>query len=349
MKTEIFKEQLYKTLVNQRKQCSLCADHSMTNSSSLNFETNNIGKWSDWQDSLDAKIIVVGQDWGTVKYWNDNKGIDAENNKTNETLRQLLMILGYDIGTVFSPIKHKDLFFTNTVLCLKSGNMSSPVPAKVYSNCSTIFLKPLLNAISPRYIIALGSKAYESILVSNGVKQKDISKISTICGGQPIKLDNGQFLFPVFHCGGLGLANRQIGLQFEDWKNIKEFIVKNENRKSIEIKKVKQFDKITLQDLPFHKNWLQVQDFAFSFSLKTFNYTDSSAENIFNTIQKQYWNDGRIHQDISVNDLRAALRFLFTTRQFTASNAPTHQDNLLIENIILRLNNILYDNLWVDR
>ena len=349
MTTDVFKEQLYKTLVNQRKQCLLCVDSSMTNSSSLNFETNNIGKWSDWQDSLDAKIIVVGQDWGTVKYWNDNKGIDAENNKTNETLRQLLMILGYDIGTVFSPIKHKDLFFTNTVLCLKAGNMSSPVPTKVYSNCSTTFLKPLLNAISPRYIIALGSKAYESILVSNGVKQKEIAKISSICGGQPIKLASGQFLFPVFHCGGLGLANRQIGIQFEDWKNIKEFIVKNENQNSITANTVKQLDKITLQDLPFHKNWPQVRDFAFSFSLKTFNYTVSSAENILNTIQKQYWQDGKIHQDITINDLRAALHFLFSIRQFTASNAPTHQDNLLIENIILRLNNILYDNLWVDR
>jgi hypothetical protein len=61
-----------------------------------------------------------------MNYW--------ENNKTNETLRQLLMVLGYDIGTVFDPIKHKDLFFTNTVLCLKSGNMSSSITSKVYSN-----------------------------------------------------------------------------------------------------------------------------------------------------------------------------------------------------------------------
>jgi len=320
----------------------------MTNSSSLSFETNNIGKWSDWQDSLDAKIVIVGQDWGTVKYWNENKGIDAENNKTNETLRQLLMILGYDIGTVFSPIKHKDLFFTNSVLCLKSGNMSSPIASKVYSNCATNFLKPLLNTINPGYIIALGSKAYESILISSGVKAKDIVKISAICGGQPIKLESGQFVFPVFHCGGLGLANRQIGIQFEDWKNIKEFIIGNENRKSIDIKKVKQFDKITLQDLPFHKNWPQVQYFAFSFSPRAFNFTDISTETIFNTIQKQYWKDGRINQDISVNDLRAALYFLFSSRQFTASNSPTHQDSLIIENIILRLNNILYDNLWVD-
>jgi hypothetical protein len=28
---------------------------------------------------------------------------------------------------------------------------------------------------------------------------------------------------------------------FEDWKNINEFIIKNENRSSIEVRKVKQF------------------------------------------------------------------------------------------------------------
>jgi len=216
------------TLVNKRKQCSLCADNSMTNTSTLAFETNSIGKWSDWQDSLEAKIVVVGQDWGTVKYWTDNKGTDAKNNKTNETLRQLLLRLGYDIGTVFKPIKHKDLFFTNTVLCLKGGNMSSSIATKVYSNCSTTFLKPLVGTIKPKYLIAIGSKAYKSTLLADGVKAKDIIKISTVCGGKPIKLSSGQFLFPVFHCGGLGLANRQIKTQFEDWENINEFIRKNQ-------------------------------------------------------------------------------------------------------------------------
>ena len=55
MNTTIFKNQVYQTLVLRRKKCSLCADNFVTNSVSLNYETENIGKWSDWQDSIDAR------------------------------------------------------------------------------------------------------------------------------------------------------------------------------------------------------------------------------------------------------------------------------------------------------
>ena len=343
------KKQSYRELVKQRKQCMLCNEFSMTNTSTLDYETSNLGKWTDWQDSINAKIVIVGQDWGTVKYWNDNKGIDANNNKTNETLKQLLMILGYDIGTVFKPIKHKDLFFTNTVLCLKHGGMSSSLPSKVYSNCSKAFLNPLLNLINPKYIIAIGSKAYESILLSYGFLKKDIVNISSVCGGEPIKLGNEQYLFPVFHCGGLGLANRQIGIQFEDWKNIHEFIIKNENIANKEIRNVKLLNRITLQDLPYYKNWPKVEEFAFSFSFEKFSYTRNIAENTLNNIQEQFWNEGEIDSNISINDIRAALHFLFLTRKFTPTNAPTHKDNLLIQNMMLRLYNMLYDNLWENK
>jgi hypothetical protein len=339
----------YNQLVQQRKQCELCKDHGMTNSSQLDYETESIGKWSDWQSSLDAKIIIAGQDWGTVDYWIKQKGIDSENNRTNETLRQLCLILGYEIGTVTMPIKQKDLFFTNAVLCLKSGDMSSQLPAKVYSNCNNSFLKPLISLINPKYIIAIGSKAYKNILIADGERLSEISKLSEVCGQQPIKLGYGTHLFPVFHCGGLGLANRQIGKQFEDWKNIKEFIAQNETLSSIAEKKSKKLLTLTLQDLPYAKNWIKVQDFAFSFPLQDFQYTDDSAQWILTEIEKYYWEEGKIENKYTINELRAALYSLFHINRFTVQHYPTHKDNLVIENIILRLNNILYDNLWAER
>ena len=153
--------------------------------------------------------------------------------------------------------------------------MSTSLPIKVYTNCSSNFLKPLIDTIKAKYIIAVGSKAHEYILTANDYKQKDIIKISDTYGDRPIELVGKQLLFPVFHCGSLRQDNRKISFQIEDWKNIKEFIVKNENKNAIETNKVKLINKITIKDLPFHKNWPQVQDFSFSFSLKLFNYTNS--------------------------------------------------------------------------
>jgi DNA polymerase len=321
----------------------------MTNQSHSLYDTESIGKWSDWQGSLAAKILIVGQDWGTFDYWVKQNGIDRENNRTNETLRQLCLILGYEIGTVTNPIRQDKLFFTNAVLCLKSGNMSSPLSAKVYSNCNLAFLQPLFLLIKPKYIISLGSKAYETIIIADGKKVSSEPKISEVCGKKPIKLQNGAFLFPVFHCGGLGLANRQIGKQFEDWKNIKEFIANNEAETIVPDRKSKKLLKITLQDLPYSKDWTQVQDFAFSLPMQELGYSREKADKLFTDIESNYWQEGLIDHMYTINDLRAALYSLFNTKRFTAQNYPSHKDILLIESIIIRLNKILYDNLWDDR
>ena len=218
------KQEQYVELVRQRKSCRLCSEKGFKNTSLCQYETDNIGKWTDWQNSLDAEILVVGQDWGTIKYWEDNKGIDTKSSRTNDALRNLLLILGYDIGTVFEPIPQKKLFFTNSVLCLKNGKMNASIPAKVYSNCVSNFLKPLTMIIKPKYIITLGSEPYKSVLKSDGYKTKDIKKLREAVGTEPILLSTGQYLFPVNHCGPLGQVNRRPDDQLNDWKKIFQHI-----------------------------------------------------------------------------------------------------------------------------
>ena len=198
----------------------------MTNQSIYASDTDSIGKWSDWQGNLDAKILVIGQDWGSTKYWEDNDGKDTTQNPTNLHLKELFSALGFNIGDVSNPKHDEPLFFTNSVLCLKTGNMSSRIPKKCFQNCGSRFLKPLIDLVKPQILITLGTAPFKSILeLFNPEGWKKVPPLRDVLRKSPILLTSeGLKLFPVYHCGGLGLANRNLEEQKHDWEYISERI-----------------------------------------------------------------------------------------------------------------------------
>ena len=226
------KELKYKELVNQRKQCFDCKQYKFTNQSETLYDTESIGKWSGWQGNLDARILVIGQDWGSLEYWEKHKGQDSKNNRTNNTLRELFRIIGIEIGTYEDPNLSARVFFTNTVLCLKAGSMNETVRKQCFKKCSEKFLNPLIDLIKPEIIVTLGTSAYESVIELSSTQDRKINRepLRNIVRKNPIILnESGLVLFPFFHCGGLGLANRIISEQIEDWKFLKTYL---ENKKT---------------------------------------------------------------------------------------------------------------------
>jgi len=216
----------YQKLVSARKACRLCKEYGMTNQSATQFDSASIGKWTDWQGNIDAKVMVIGQDWGSLDYWNKNQGNGTDTNPTNCNLMQLSGILGFDIGVVSNPNRSEPIFFTNSVLCLKDGNMSSPVLKKCYYNCGSKFLKPQIDIIKPQVIISLGYAPYASILeLYRPIGIDQIRPLRDVIRKEPINFHDEDFkLFPVYHCGGLGLANRKLDEQKKDWENIKRWL-----------------------------------------------------------------------------------------------------------------------------
>lgn len=218
--------QQYKTLVVKRKQCKECMQEGDSpNVRLVNpaqyplFDTAEIGHWSKWQNSLSARIVLVGQDWGGTDYFFKYQGKDFDENPTNVNLMKLFEVLGFDIGTATSPIKHADLFFTNSILCIKHGTMAAKTMQQWYSNCGSLFLKPLVDIIKPKAIIALGEKAYESVH-KLFLPEKTITPLKSAVGRQ-ITLTDSLSLFPVYHCGTRGInINRRFPLQQQDWTRI---------------------------------------------------------------------------------------------------------------------------------
>jgi DNA polymerase len=242
------KTEEYLKLVNNRKACRDC--EGLTNPSvcegGIHDRNHHIGPWSRWQGNLDAKLMIVGQEWGSVKNFKELQGCNG-GFPTDWTLHELLASINMDI----SPPTDDgvgDIFLTNAVLCLKGGNAQEEVELEWFENCGRRHLKPLIDLIAPTTVITLGEKALFALLVGytplswsdsrprsleaclkNLVKNildfrmrafRDVveKKDGFVLGGSVL-------LFPMYHCGQKVLnMTRPLHIQREDWKKVEPAI-----------------------------------------------------------------------------------------------------------------------------
>ena len=211
----------YRRLVEQRKTCRECRE--LTNPSACAgglHDRDHLGPWSRWQGSLDAEVMVIGQDWGDDKYFKDNDGYDNPENPTNATLRMLLDSIGLKID---SPLSTDDgggtLFFTNAILCLKQGGMQSKVQPAWFRNCAPRFLRPTIELVQPKIVITLGGHAYRA--VSRSYDQKVLNFRQAVEHQPGFLLRPDTWNFPVYHCGKKTInINRSLDWQLADWARI---------------------------------------------------------------------------------------------------------------------------------
>ncbi|MGC4379398.1 uracil-DNA glycosylase family protein [Fictibacillus sp. Mic-4] len=210
------KENKYRELVLKRKSCSQCS--GLNNPSIINngeFDSNEIGPWTTWKGSLDAKVMVVGQDWGDEETFVKQKGEVNPGGHTNKNLVKLLQSIG------LSP-ENNHLFFTNMVLCMKNGGLSAKLKTSWLTNCTELFLKQLIQVVEPEIIILLGARTYQAFLKSYGMKPTPFKQ--AVESKEPIIIEEKIKVFPVYHCGRLGEVNRKFADQLKDWEKIKKHI-----------------------------------------------------------------------------------------------------------------------------
>src|SRR5688572_20246434 len=82
----------YKTLVQARKACRACGDGLVNPSVCADgrYDAAHLGPWSRWQGNLDARVMIIGQDWSDRQTFEKCKGSDDMKNPTNRTLVELL-------------------------------------------------------------------------------------------------------------------------------------------------------------------------------------------------------------------------------------------------------------------
>jgi uracil-DNA glycosylase family 4 len=221
------KDRQYMVLVQKRKVCHICK--GLTNPGDFkrgNFDSDQIGPWSLWQHDLNADLMIVGQDWGDTKYFEKWGGRDQnDGNPTNKNLQELLKSIGIIIGKPRDEQKHH-IFMTNLILCLKEGGLQAPVSDEWFSLCTKQFFKPLVEIIRPMAILALGERTSKFILNAYEVNYRRNASLKTmIIEHSPFKLTSQILLFPLYHCGAMGInRNRTLKEQLNDWQNIKRFL-----------------------------------------------------------------------------------------------------------------------------
>jgi hypothetical protein len=214
----------YTTLVAARQTCHLCCDCGLTNPVDVqdgHFDWNQIGGWSRWQLNLNASLMVVGQDGGGTEYFVDHEGKEPPDNPTDLALVNLVGCAGVVIGPPDAQEGQNVVFFTNAILCLKSGGAQATVKQCWFNNC-VYFLRRQIEIVHPKVVVGLGKDAYNAILRGFCIQPGPfLAEVEAMDG---TVLPNGTRAFAVYHCGRRGQRHRAMDVQREDWRRIRPFV-----------------------------------------------------------------------------------------------------------------------------
>lgn len=184
-----------------------------------------INLWSYWQGSLDAKIILVGQDWG-CPYDKTSLPTMTQIQKANnggiyDYLSENPSRTDHHLITLFSAALNKkitlpcnDLFFTNFVLGYRTRGTSGNYQ-KEWAEHDSAFFKELVEIIKPKVILCLGKATFRAVLASLAPDWKPrIGGYNKYIEGSRnpviVATPSGTNIavFALAHCGVTGTLNR---------------------------------------------------------------------------------------------------------------------------------------------
>ena len=229
------KQEAYDSLVSQRKRCRSCRGlENPAVHEGGKFDSSEIGPWTLWQGNLNAKIMIVGQDWGDKAYFVKWKGADQPSgNPTNSNLQKLLHQLRIDIKGPREPQEHK-IFLTNLILCLKDGGLQAPIQDEWLTNCCEEFFRNLVELVRPQVVLALGKRVSEAILNLYEIPHRKTWTLNQLMQSGPFNLFDTTYLFPMYHCGASGVnRNRSFEDQNTDWKKVADWVIRNDGQHAL--------------------------------------------------------------------------------------------------------------------
>lgn len=208
-------------LAAARKDCRICVERDpgqIFNGSQEAFDPSVISYWSQWLGHEAPKVLVVGQDFSDIGYFRSNKGFDEANNTTNDNLRKLFAHAGLVVGKPPVRDTKAPVFLRNSILCLKNGAMSAQIKGRWVKSCSTNHLIPLLRVLRPPIVIGMGKHGWMAVKLA--LRLNKAPDLIGAAAGNSWVTPEGQYVFAVGHCSGLGIVNRTWSQQVEDWKKI---------------------------------------------------------------------------------------------------------------------------------
>jgi len=195
------KRERYAHLVAQRKACDACAP-VLTNPSQIDggrYDSGDrIGGYTRWQGNLDSHLVVVAQDFADVESLYGCGGWPDPALRTNRRLVRFLRLAGFEVELPRPGEPEDAVFFTNAVLCIKQGGISSPVPPRCFERCAVRFLRRMVDVVGPRAVATLGLQALNAALHAYG--RPPVEKLGPVVeAGTTFEIGDGIQLFPMPH------------------------------------------------------------------------------------------------------------------------------------------------------
>jgi DNA polymerase len=221
----------YQQLVEERKKLDLSGTglHNPATVDNGDYDSDHIGPWTLWAHDLSADMMIVGQDWGDLRYFRENRGLDKLGNPTNAALMRLTESIGRPLppppssGAVGQHDRSEcGVWLTNALLFLKEGGLSAPVRAEWFVGASADFLRRQIDIVAPRVVVGLGSAAYDTVLAAHIMpKRRGPYRRTVIDSHGTLLSGTSATLIGVYHCGArVQNTLRSLQEQLVDWKRI---------------------------------------------------------------------------------------------------------------------------------
>lgn len=210
-------------------------------------ESDEVNFWAYWQggrEHLDAEILLVGQDWGSINYDDEpvadivvhhpEKLVDfcyMKNNEnlTNQHICELITGIYPDVNLMEDTNTQRQIFFTNFVPWYRLPNapISGGFDKRWIEPSTEIFLE-LVSIIKPKVVMCLGQKTYNSICDAMNIKAakrgKNYSTVIESGGHDAIVNGTKTTVVPLMHPGFWGTRAKSSEKQFDDWKKVRKYL-----------------------------------------------------------------------------------------------------------------------------
>lgn len=220
------KQEQYLKLVQARKKFHF--SKGLLNPSEIlggKYDCDHVEPFARWHGNLDAEIFLIGQDFGGSRFFMDYHGDNNPNSQTNINLISLFKHIGIELGRSNSPNPDAPVFLTNAIVGIVDADGKAETKEKIekqwIEESASEFIRPLLNIVQPRIIIAMSEIALQCLahIFPYDVQIKKPFYLS-VEREPPVYADK-KYIFPVYHCtrGSIN-RNRNWDLQYKDWDRI---------------------------------------------------------------------------------------------------------------------------------
>lgn len=165
--------------------------------------------------------MVVAQDWGDVRYYEKNRGLDDLRNPTMRNLETILRHIGVNVSTTTYSEQNRSVFLTNAILCLKKDGLQAMLDPSWVQNCGQLYLRRQVDIVRPKVVVGLGKVAFHALLQAFNLPL--ISLSAGVAEPRGKALSDSTRLFAAYHCGARTTnINRSLAEQCVDWERIRD-------------------------------------------------------------------------------------------------------------------------------